>query len=459
MILRDYQLQAIEGLRDKIRRGKRRLLLVSPTGSGKTVIASEMVRGAVSKGNTVLFLAHRRELVMQAVARLADNGINAGVIMAGQPVTNAQVQVASVQTLARRVLPQANLIIIDEAHHAAARGYRKIIDACPDAFVIGLTATPFRLDGSGLGDLFDDAVSVATIEYLTALGHLVPAVYYAPNTINVKSLKKRCGDYDLTGFQTGLIGNPISSYKRYGEGGRAIAFCVNVEHAKQLAGQFNAEGMPAGCLDANTATADRDKILNNFKNGTLKIITNCGILGEGYDCPSASVVILARPTASLGLYMQQVGRVLRPHESKQEAIVIDHASNVLRFGMVEDINIQADLTNGIKKQLKQAVAAIRTCKYCFAVVRPHCAICPACGAGFPPPEVPKYKDGELVAYGGKRKAATKNATPEGFLKIMHHWARKNGRPAKAVYAAFLGKFNRWPSREERAIYEGFGSKD
>lgn len=446
-MLRGYQLDALQQLRDKIRAGIKRLLLISPTGSGKTVIASEMVRLAISKGNRVLFLAHRQELVLQAVARLASNNVTAGVIMAGHKPTSSPVQVASVQTLIRRDHPIADLIIVDEAHHATAASYNKIIEKYPAATVIGLTATPFRTDGSGLGTLFQDSVRVATIEDLTKRGYLVPARYWAHNNPDMSKTKKARGDFDLTGFKTELLGDPIESYRLVGNGARAIAFCVNVEHAKLLAFQFNMAGIPAESLDANTKTEDRLKILAEFASGAITVLTNCGILGEGYDCPAAEVVIMVRPTLSLGLYLQQIGRVLRTAGGKTEARVIDHAGNVERHGFIGDP--PADLTAGIKKSKKKAGPSVRTCPKCYAVMKSSAKECEACRHIFPPPEPPKIKAGKL--------SEVKTAwTPEGmkgpaeYYKYQLHLCRiKNWKPGAAAHR-FRIKFGRWPNKNERA---------
>ena len=449
MKLRDYQEQAINGIQLALRETNR-ILLISPTGSGKTVIACALVKLYISAGHNVLFLAHRKELVEQAVTRLADNGITAGIIMGQHKRNKNPVQVASVQTLVRRKPPQAGLIIIDEAHRATAASYKRIIEHYPDAAIIGLTATPFRLDGSGLGTLFKTAVKVATIEDLTERGFLVPVRYWGHNTPDMRGVKKSMGDYNLSGFKTELLGNPVQSYKEVGEDARAIAFCVNVEHAEQLAEQFNRNGVPAAMLSAKTEHQERVQTLEHFKNGLVRVITNCEILGEGYDCPAAEVVIMARPTASLGLYMQQVGRVLRPYTNKTEARVIDHAGNVQRHGFIGDV--EADLSKGITKKKKQDedVPSVRTCRKCYAIMPSGTEVCTQCGTKFPKQKPPKEKPALLVEFNGEEYArhGTKLLTPTEYLKHYVQVSKNTGKKPGWAWYMFQARFRRKPNRQE-----------
>jgi len=237
-VLREYQNNIISEARGLMRQGIKSILIQSPTGSGKTLLTAHMLGTAAGKGLHCWFMCHRRELIKQSISTFAQVGIKHGVVAAGwfeEPHLN--VQLASVQTVARRVnrIKNPKLIIWDEAHHVAAGSWSKIHSAFPDAFHIGLTATPFRLDGGGLGDLFADSVRVATIEDLTARGYLVPVRYWAHNTPDMRGIKKARGDFDLSEFKTSLLGDPIKSYLSVGEDARAIAFCINVEHSKQLA--------------------------------------------------------------------------------------------------------------------------------------------------------------------------------------------------------------------------------
>lgn len=341
--LRDYQAKALEDLRDQIRNGFKRLILVAPTGAGKTTIAAAMIHGGIQRNKRILFLAHRRELIDQCCDRLAGLDVPHGVIMAGDPRFNLDqpVQVASVQTLIRRDTQfNPDLIFIDECHHARAESYTTIIERHPDAILIGLTATPIRTDGRGLGNLFDAMVQCPPLSELTEMGYLVPSTTYTqPKTyLNLKGVRKTGGDYSTGDLaervnKPKLIGNLISHWKKYANGRRTITFAVNVEHSQAIAAEFNAANIPTEHLDGETDTDTRKAILARLASGTTLNVVNCMVLTEGFDCPPVSCVILARPTASLGLYLQMAGRALRTHPNKPDCIILDHAGCVHAHGL------------------------------------------------------------------------------------------------------------------------------
>ncbi len=387
--LRNYQEEAIAQAASKISAGCRSLVLVSPTGSGKTVIASFVILRSIAKGNPVLFLAHRKELVDQCSKKLTALSLPHGVIMAGHPYDSlAPIQIASLQTASRRELPAGfRLIITDECHHAAARSYKKIYDQYPDAVMIGLTATPYRADGAGLGDVFEDWVRVAEIQELTDRGFLVPARYWAPGLPQLKNIRKKGSDWESGELseemsKPKLIGDVIKHYQSIAGGERAICFAVNKEHAQKLTDGFNEAGVPAGFLHDSTGKRDREQLLAWHRLGKIMVLVNVGILSEGYDDPAVSVCIQARPTLSVGLHIQQIGRVLRPHSDKKIAKVIDHAGNCRRLGLMEDHPV--DLSSGLKKKLKRneddIAPALKTCRACYAIFPSALEVCPECGA-------------------------------------------------------------------------------
>jgi len=385
MQLRGYQQQAIDDLRNAYRAGCRAPLLCLPTGGGKTIIFSAIANSAAARGNQVLILVHRRELLHQASRKLTNIGLDHGLIAAGIPATDHPVRIASVQTLARRLSRmdwQPSLIIIDEAHHASAGSWAAILDKWPDAFRLGVTATPCRLSGAGLGTAFDQLVLGPSVSDLISAGFLSPARIYAPPVIaDLSGLRRRAGDYAADQAATAMdrptvTGDAIAHYQRLAPGQRAIAFCCSIDHAIHVAASFNAAGIPAATLLGNTP--DRDAVVAAFDAGSVQILVTVDVVSEGFDIPTASCAILLRPTQSLGLYLQQVGRVLRPAPGKAAAIVLDHVGNVHRHGFPDD-HRKWSLAEGAPRATGTAAPSVRTCSECFAAFKPA-PICPACGA-------------------------------------------------------------------------------
>ena len=315
MTLRPYQLHAIAELRRLVREGKRKIVLVIPTGGGKTIVAAEVIRSAVARGKRVLFIAHRKELIDQAVDKLARFGVDAGVIMADDPRADAtkMVQVAAIQTLARRMdsLPEADIVIYDECHHSTSNTSIDVLAHYASAVVIGLTATPWRTDKVGL-DFFDAHVVAATPSDLMKLGALVdyePWAFYSPDLDGVDTF---AGDFNqgqlgLACNTKVLVCNVVDEYLRHASGKQALCFPVNIVHSKHLVEQFVLRGVKAQHLDCDTPKAERELILAAFAAGVVQVLSSVGVLTEGFDCPVAEVCILVRPTQSLPLCLQMMG--------------------------------------------------------------------------------------------------------------------------------------------------------
>jgi superfamily II DNA or RNA helicase len=318
--LRPYQTQAIDEARIQIREGRKSLLIVAATGAGKTCIASVIVRNAVILGARVLFLAHRKELIDQCSGKLTSLGLPHGIIMGAKRMALQQpVQVASVQTIINRVgqMPKFQLIMVDEAHHVTeGNTYTKLLKAWPDARVIGLTATPWRLDGQGLGDVFDGYVIARTPKQLRDEGFLVPvcgAEYHAPVTDKVAV---RGGEFNAAALDTAvrsatLYGDIVNEWKADAGNARTLVFAVSVAHSRELAEAFMKAGVSAEHLDAKTPREERSAVLARLRSGLTRVVCNVGILTEGFDEPSVSCIVLARPTLSTSLFLQMVGRGLR----------------------------------------------------------------------------------------------------------------------------------------------------
>ena len=403
MQLRGYQQRAIDDLRDAYRSGSRAPLLCLPTGGGKTIIFTAIAQSAVARGRQVLILVHRRELLHQASRKLTAIGLDHGLIAAGITATEHPVRVASVQTLVRR-LPamdwQPSLVIIDEAHHASAGSWARILQQWPDAYRLGVTATPCRLDGRGLSTAFDSLVQGPTVADLTAAGYLSPARIYAPPVVaDLSGLRRRAGDYAIDQAATAMdcptvTGDAIAHYQRLAGAQRAIAFCCSIAHAESVARSFNAAGINAATLLGNTP--DRDAVVAAFDAGTVQVLVTVDVVSEGFDIPAASCAILLRPTQSLGLFLQQVGRVLRPAPGKSQALILDHVGNVHRHGFPDDAR-EWSLADGVRSRRAGAAApTVRTCPQCYAAFKPA-PICPCCGHEQPiaKPRVMRQVDGEL----------------------------------------------------------------
>lgn len=396
--LRSYQENAVAELRQQYANKSRSPLLVLPTGGGKTFVFSYITANANARGNKVVILVHRQELLNQSSESLTALSVDHGCIAPARPLELQKLtQVASVQTLVRRFHQldaagwRPDLIVIDEAHHATAGSWRKVIEHWPSARILGVTATPCRMDGSGLskksGGVFDSIVIGPQIYELIADGHLAPPIVYAPPVVaDLKGIKTQMGDYSKTEAadrmdKPTVTGDAVQHYARICPGTPAIAFCVSVAHAEHVAEQFNAAGWRAASLDGGMLDVDRKARIRDLAEGRLHVLTSCDIISEGTDIPVVGAAILLRPTKSLGLYLQQVGRALRLFAGKTAAIILDHVGNVALHGLPDDHrDWDLDGTKDKKKGGAGGPPPPITCEKCFVQIRrplPPC--CPQCG--------------------------------------------------------------------------------
>ncbi len=387
--LRQYQDNAVETVFESWDNGYTKPLLVMPTGAGKTTTAAAIIERHRKQNKKVLFIAHRRELIEQAHTRFAMHGIDAGLIMPGYYPNGHKVIIASVQTLIRREVPEVDLIIIDECHHSLSKSFLRTIDEhiSKGERILGLTATPYRLDGKPLGFIFDDLLVPVTIPELIEQGYLVQPKYFGAKRDDLDGMKKVAGEFDSKDMfarfnKKTLYDNAIQQYVDFG-GGKALVFCINVEHSIATRDAFIEAGFKAAHVDGETSPTQRSAIIQGFRQGTYEVLCNCNLFTEGFDLPSIDTVILNRTTASLCLYTQMVGRVLRPSENKEHGIVIDMGNNIHRHGFVEDMQ-EYDLH--IKKKKGDGVAPMKTCPKCFIWVHASATKCP-CGYVFPVKEV------------------------------------------------------------------------
>ena len=437
MPLRDYQLIAVDDCREAIRRAGS-AVFVCATGSGKTVVAGEIARLAADKGTVTYFLVHRRELVKQARDTLVEAipDVQVGVIASGFPETPwAKLQVASIQTLARRnkvITP--GLTIWDEAHHTRAKTWETIMQRWPNAKRIGLTATPERLDGRGLGQHFAEMVFGPTIPELVAMGSLAPTrTLRVPMSLILDGLKKdRNGEYraaDLSDKVTGeVVADAVDAYMRYAKGKRAIFFGIHRNHSKQVCEGLRARGVRAEHVDGDDPPARRDRIMLEFKTGGIDVVGNCDIISEGFDAPTCEAVLLGAPTRSVTRYLQQAGRAMRPGEGKT-ALVLDLAGISHELGLPDEVR-EWDLADGEIRQPKKAHAAPRECQQCHTVF--YGRVCPTCAYAVPLAEIQQVETELEEAKGPDRAMKQGNRRNDLWRDLAI--AKKSRNPEQAVYA-------------------------
>jgi DNA repair protein RadD len=465
--LRPYQIDVIAEFRSRVENGCRRIILVAPTGSGKTIIGAEIIREKASARKPVLVLAHRREIITQTSEKLHNLGIVHGIIQAGFPARPLEdVQVASIQTLHRRAiraemmdLPPADLLVIDEAHHCPANTYSKIIASYPEAILLGLTATPCRGDGRGLGGIFETIIECPQVAPLIEQGFLVKTRVYAPVNPDLTGVRIQAGDYVETQLadrmdRPKLIGDIVTHWHKFGERRKTVAFTVNVSHSVHLRDEFIKSGVRAEHIDGSTPKPERDASLARLASGEIELVSNCMVLTEGWDMPEVGCVVLARPTKKMGLFRQMIGRVLRPAEAKADAIVLDHSGAVWRHGFVED---PVEWTLDPDRRAESPTHAARGEHYASRLL--ECTQCGAvriagepCGhCGFLPQRPPRslrFEDGELAEVGRDRRINPNLYDPElrnrWHAMLVHIAIERDYKPGWAAHK-FKEKFGAWPS--------------
>lgn len=347
----------------------------------KSVIQADIAKSATDKGNAVLFLVHRKELTEQIKHTFTAYGVDMGLC-----------DVEMVQTACRRIqkLTPPKLIITDEAHHSSAASYTKIYEAFENTLRIGFTATPWRLGSGGLDTVFDSMVEGVSTEWLIQNGYLSPYKYYSVKLVNTDKLHRRAGEYIASEVQAlmdsrAIYGDVISNYRKLANGKKTIVYCASVKLSKDTARAFETHGIPSAHLDGETPKAEREKTIQDFRNGKITVLSNVDLFGEGFDVPDCECVILLRPTLSLTLHIQQSMRSMRFKEGKT-AIIIDHVGNVFRHGLPDDKREWRLSGRSKAKVVEKKAPSIRQCGNCFACVPPSVQKCPYCGHDFKPTE-------------------------------------------------------------------------
>lgn len=448
IILRDYQNSLVDRADAEFRRvirthsGKvpaiQSVLVVAPTGAGKTIIFSYIASGAARNGNAVTILVHRDFLLEQTSKALTEFGVPHDIIAPGHRSTGQLIQVASVNTLVRRLdswtVPR--LLVIDEAHHTVAGTWLKIADWLPPTTrILGVSATPERLDGRGLGravgGIYDVMVEGPQVSWLcqtlnpaTGMTYLTqPIVYAPPNMVEICNQldavpTNKMGEWliddmsELLDTPT-ITGKAVEQYIKHGQGMPGVAFCFSVDHARHVAQQFAQGGIPASHIDGTMPKHERQTLINSLETGRIKILTSCNLISEGFDLPKIGVAILLRPTKSLSMYLQQVGRALRPFPGKQNSIILDHVGNAARHGLPDDDRVWDLNSERKRKSKREAEINIKLCKKCYQVLRSNASKCQTCGTEVEiqaaPPNQIEEVEGDLVPVISGSKQAEKLA--------------------------------------------------
>lgn len=398
--LHDYQDAAVARLRASIRAGNKSPLLVSPTGSGKTVVFSYLAGKLAEAGKRTVIMDHRDELTDQINRALGQFDITRGIITAGASYYDPRVltHVGSVFTMARRLekIAVPDYAIVDEAHHCInGSTWGKVLahwrERNPRLVVIGVTATPERLSGEGLGQVFDDMVLGPTTAELIDAGYLSPYKLFAPpprEAVDLSGLHTRGGDYvrsEAAGRidKPTITGSAVAHYRKHCNGAPAVAFCASIEHAEHVAETFRAQGFRAASIDGKMDKGLRRQRVKDFGQGQLNVLTSCDLVSEGFDVPGIVGAILLRPTQSLALFLQQVGRSLRTAPGKSHAVILDHVGNTVTHGLPDDEREWSlDGRERRKKDRDPDDMPVKQCPACYAVNRSIAQKCRECGEAF-----------------------------------------------------------------------------
>lgn len=379
MKLRPYQEQLIFDIKQQLKKGIKSVCAVAGCGSGKSVVQGMISRSAAAKKNHVLFIVHRKELYSQIEETFTKCGVNFDYCKLGM-----------VQTIVRQLdkIQKPDIIITDENHHCLARSYRKIYETFPNAILLGFTATPIRLNGDGLGDVYQEIVESESIKWLINNKFLAPYRLYSIKLANTDNVKIERGEYKKTDINQimedrKIYGDTVENYKKLAVGKKTIIYCASIESSRNTSAEFNSNGIVSAHLDGTTPKIQREETVNKFRSGEISILSNVDLFGEGFDVPDCECVILLRPTMSLSLYIQQSMRAMR-YQERKEAIIIDHVGNCFRHGL-PDQEREWSLEKKPKKKKRNSEdqeEKIRECPQCFAVIEINIKICPNCGHEF-----------------------------------------------------------------------------
>lgn len=460
--LRPHQERALDALRASLAAGKRRPMLQAPTGFGKTLLAAHIIRGALDKNKRVAFTVPAISLIDQTVAAFEAEDINCiGVLQGIHERTDRDqpVQVCSIQTIARRKRPDVDLVLVDEAHQLHTEIFRWMAD-CPGLPFIGLSATPWS---KGLSKFYNDLVVAATTAHLIMAGYLSDFVTFAPSEPDLAGVRTVAGDFHEGELAEAMdrpvaTGDIIQTWLKRGEGRPTFCFCVNRRHAQHIAERFIKAGVAAEYMDGETSREVREATFDRFRAGETRVICNVGVLTTGIDL-DVRCIVDAKPTKSRIVFVQTIGRGLRTAPGKERLLILDHAGNHLRLGMVTDIG-QDHLDDGTERKSsstskpERAEPLPRLCEDCKAVVPSAAKVCPCCGSAIRAKTEVESVDGELVELGARRGGAREPEVWEKrrFFSELLSLRKPHHKPHWAD-AMFKQKFGHWPNGYERIAME------
>lgn len=436
MQLRPYQSELVEELRAAWREGYKAPCIVLPCGGGKSVILAETARRTAANGKRVLFLVHRRELVEQIVRTFISWGVDMQFC-----------DVMMVQTASRRLskLKKPALIMTDENHHSSAQSYKRIYEHFSDVLRVGVTATPVRLGGSGLGDVNDKLIVGVSAKWLIENRCLSPYDYYAPDVADLTGVRTKMGEFVAADIEKAMIknavfGDVIAYYQKLAAGKKAVCYCAGIRHSKAMAESFSAAGIPAAHIDGETEKNERSRIISDFRCGRIQILCNVDLISEGFDVPDCECAILLRPTQSLTLYIQQAMRCMRFVDGKR-AVIIDHVGNYARFGLPDD-DREWNLEKKPKK-LREETDGIKAkmCPECFLTFSPpdnsEKIICPHCGHVFEKKERRglEEKSAELHKIEGFKLRFDKPENCHSYGELLEYAKQRGYKRGWAYYKA------------------------
>ena len=473
--LRPYQAQVIEDLYAKVRDGYRRIVIMAGTGSGKTVISGQICAHADRWNSRLLFLVHLDVLVGQTHAKMQEFGLHCGFIKAGWPEDpHAPIQIASVQTMAKRDWWQtwpADVVFYDEGHTTVFSqvGQKILQETHPEAVHIAMTATPYRLGKAQLGDYFETFVAAPVPTELQRLGFLAPMDYYGlplGNGLHVDSLKIIDGDYDPKGLKNlcdrpELITRIIDEWQRLVPGKRTIAFCVDIEHAHHLAQAFQAQGIPAATVAGGTPPKQRKRLYESLASGQLLVLTSCNVISIGFDVPAVEVGLLLRPTLSLALHYQQIGRVMRisPTTGKTKGMILDQAGNLQRLGFPEDVQAyhlphSHDQPGATTQNDRPQGKTCPQCQYMVPLVQMRC---PNCGHDWAR-DRPLYTQ-DLIQMMSRDQLRQIEDIPTRYrvFQVIRQRTFHQGYAPDFAYQDYFDCFQDWPP-EDWCRYAIFGDR-